>query len=105
MIDSLIALQYYLQVPLAIDNIFVGGWTFPCDTKLPDFTITINGYEAVVPGEHINYAPVTEGSDTCFGGIQDNQGLPFSILGDIFLKSQYVVFDSEGPRLGFAPQA
>ncbi|KAL4953977.1 aspartic protease pep1 [Aspergillus filifer] len=105
MIDSLIALEYYLQVPLAIDNIFVGGWTFPCDTKLPDFTITINGYEAVVPGEHINYAPVTEGSDTCFGGIQGNQGLPFSILGDIFLKSQYVVFDSEGPRLGFAPQA
>ncbi|KAL4771929.1 aspartic protease pep1 [Aspergillus nidulans var. acristatus] len=105
MIDQSIAEDYYSQVPFAFNNFFYGGWTFPCSAELPSFTVTINGYDAVVPGEHIKYAPVTDGSSTCFGGIQDNQGLPFSILGDVFLKSQYVVFDSEGPQLGFAPQA
>ncbi|KAL4920543.1 aspartic protease pep1 [Aspergillus aurantiobrunneus] len=105
MIDSTIASDYYSQVPFAFNNIFYGGWTFPCSSELPPFNVTINGYDAVIPGEHINYAPVTDGSSTCFGGIQENQGLQFSILGDIFLKSQYVVFDSQGPRLGFAPQA
>jgi hypothetical protein len=29
----------------------------------------------------------------------------FCVESDIFLKSQYVVFDAEGPRLGFAAQA
>ncbi|KAL4868083.1 aspartic protease pep1 [Aspergillus spectabilis] len=105
MIDSDIAEAYYSQVRGAQDNYFYGGWVFPCSASLPSFTITINGYDAVVPGEHINYAPVTDGSSTCFGGIQGNQGLSFSILGDVFLKSQYVVFDSHGPRLGIAPQA
>lgn len=41
----------------------------------------------------------------CFGGIQSNSGMEFSIFGDVFLKNQYVVFDAEGPRLGFAQQA
>jgi aspergillopepsin I len=79
---------------------------FSCSltATLPDFTVTINGYNAVVPGKLINYAQVTTGSSTCYGGIQSNSGIGFSIFGDIFLKSQYVVFDSQGPRLGFAAQ-
>nr|Q01972.1 RecName: Full=Penicillopepsin-1; AltName: Full=Acid protease; AltName: Full=Aspartic protease aspA; Flags: Precursor [Penicillium roqueforti]CAA59972.1 aspartic proteinase [Penicillium roqueforti] len=82
-----------------------GGYIFPCSATLPDFTVTINGYDAVVPGKYINFAPVSTGSSSCYGGIQSNSGIGFSIFGDIFLKSQYVVFDSEGPRLGFAAQA
>ncbi|KAL2815185.1 aspartic peptidase domain-containing protein [Aspergillus granulosus] len=104
-IDSTIAETYYSQVRGAQESYLYGGWVFPCSVNLPSFTVTINGYDAVVPGEHIRYASVTEGSSTCFGGIQGNQGLNFSILGDVFLKSQYVVFDSQGPRLGIAPQA
>jgi aspergillopepsin I len=59
----------------------------------------------VLPSEHLNYMPATRDNATCFGGIQSNNGLGFAIFGDVFLKSQYVVFDSEGPRLGFAAQA
>lgn len=104
LLPSDVVSAYYGQVPGAIDNQSAGGYTFDCATHLPDFTVSIGGYEAVVPGSLINYAPITQGSSTCFGGIQGNSGLPFSIFGDIFLKSQYVVFDSNGPRLGFAPQ-
>jgi aspergillopepsin I len=96
---------YYKQVDGAKQDSSAGGYTVPCSGKLPDFTVTIGSYDAVVSGDLINYAPLTQGSSTCFGGIQSNSGLGFSIFGDIFLKSQYAVFDSNGPRLGFAPQA
>lgn len=62
-------------------------------------------YKAVTPGKYIKLAPVQDGGKTCFGGIQSNQGMEFAIFGDVFLKNQYVVFDPEGPKLGFAPQA
>ena len=60
----------------------------------------------IVPGSYVNFAPVDDSGVTCFGGIQTNQGIGFSIFGDIFLKSQYVVFDvSQGsPRIGFGQQ-
>lgn len=105
MLPSNIVAAYYLGVPGARMDPSAGGYTFACSTQLPDFTLTVGGYDAVVPGSVINYAPVNPGSSTCFGGIQSNAGLPFSIFGDIFLKSQYVVFDSNGPRIGFAAQA
>ncbi|KAI9375273.1 aspartic protease pep1 [Aspergillus egyptiacus] len=105
MIEPTIADAYYAQVEGAEDSFWYGGYIFPCDAELPDFTVTIDGYDAVVPGKHIKYAPIDTGSTICYGGIQDNQGLRFSILGDVFLKSQYVVFDAEGPSLAFAPQA
>ncbi|KAG0161311.1 hypothetical protein PDIDSM_8845 [Penicillium digitatum] len=96
---------YYRQVKGARNSDSAGGYVFPCSANLPDFTVTISGYDAVVPGSLINYASVNPGSSSCFGGIQSNTGLGFSIFGDFFLKSQYVVFDSEGPSLGFAAQA
>ncbi|KAJ5977928.1 hypothetical protein N7501_001270 [Penicillium viridicatum] len=102
--DSVVS-AYYRKVTGAQNSETQGGYVFPCSADLPDFTVTIGDYDAVVPGKHIKYAPVGAGSSSCFGGIQSNSGLGFSIFGDIFLKSQYVVFDSEGPRLGFAAQA
>lgn len=62
-------------------------------------------YKAVTPGKYLKMSPVMEGGSTCFGGMQSNDGMDFSIFGDVFLKNQYVVFDMNGPRLGFAPQA
>ena len=39
----------------------------------------------------------------CFGGLQPLAGTEFAVLGDIFLKSQYVVFNqSPSPMIGFA---
>ncbi|RHZ68061.1 hypothetical protein CDV55_106287 [Aspergillus turcosus] len=105
LLDDSVVNDYYQQVSGAQNSNQYGGYVFPCSTSLPSFTTVINGYNAVVPGDYINFAPVTAGSSTCYGGIQSNSGIGFSIFGDIFLKSQYVVFDSQGPRLGFAAQA
>ncbi|KAJ9303014.1 hypothetical protein DTO271G3_388 [Paecilomyces variotii] len=105
MLPTDIVEAYYKQVDSAQNSEQYGGYVFPCSSSLPSFTVSISGYNAVVSGDLINYAPVTDGSSTCFGGIQDNSDIGMSIFGDIFLKSQYVVFSADGPKLGFAPQA
>lgn len=94
---------YYAQVSGSSNSQTDGGYIFSCTATLPDLTLQIEGYAAVVPGSYLNYAPASE-SGSCFGGLQSNDGIGQSIFGDIFLKSQFVVFDdaSGGPQLGFA---
>ena len=95
---------YYGAVSGSSNSEEDGGYIIPCDADLPDITLTIAGYGATVPGSYMNYAPLSDGSSTCFGGIQSNSGVGQSIFGDVFLKSQFVVFDDAagGPQLGFA---
>lgn len=106
--DSIIE-AYYKQVPSAQNNAQVGGFVFDCSEKLPSFTAVISGYQAVIPGDIIKFAPVdgntTATSQTCFGGIQSNSGLGFAIYGDIFLKAQFTVFDGGNMRIGFAAKS
>lgn len=105
LIDDAVVTAYYSGVPSASYDANQGGYTFPCSSTLPDITFDVGGYSAVVSGSLINFAPVDASGTTCFGGLQSNAGIGISIFGDIFLKSQFVVFDSNGPQLGFAPQA
>jgi len=102
-----IAEAYYARVKGSVVNDAFGGYIFPCSSHLPDFSITFGGVKQTVPGKYINYAPITRGSSTCFGGIQSNADLdiPYSIFGDIFLKGKYVVFKDGTPaQIGFAQQ-
>ena len=96
---------YYAGVDGAENDPQVGGYTIPCDADLPDLTLTIAGNDVTVAGSLVNFAPLEEGSSTCFGGIQSDSGIGFSILGDIFLKAIYAVFDAGNTQFGFAPQA
>ncbi|KAF1833104.1 aspartic protease PEP1 [Decorospora gaudefroyi] len=103
--DPAVVRAYYAQVSGSEDSAELGGYIFPCAAALPDFSITIGGAKQTVRGQYVNYATVGDGF--CYGGIQEDTGIGFSIFGDIFLKSLYVVFESGGPapRLGFAQQA
>ena len=51
-------------------------------------------------------AGVVEG-EWCFGGLQSNEGLGGNLLGDVFLRTVFTVWDqSTSPaRLGFAKAA
>ncbi|KAL8704530.1 MAG: hypothetical protein Q9201_002304 [Fulgogasparrea decipioides] len=94
---------YYGAVAGAKNDQQQGGFTYPCSADLPAISFGIGGYTAVVPGSYVNYAPVDESGTTCFGGIQSSNGIGINIFGDIFLKSQFVVFQGgDNPQLGFA---
>ena len=115
---------FYAKVPGASYDSAQGGYTFPCSATLPSITLGIGTHRAVVPGSYITYAPVNTQSEplirftsvgkrgfanmisACFGGIQRNTDMGFTIFGDIFLKSQFVVFSgATPPQLGFAQKA
>ena len=95
--------DYYGAVDGAENSNADGGYVFPCTATLPDLALQIEGYSAVVPGSFFNYAPAS-GSGSCFGGLQSSGGVGINIFGDVFLKSQFVVFSdaASGPQLGFA---
>ncbi|KAI1641985.1 endothiapepsin [Daldinia loculata] len=102
--DSIVT-AYYRQVSGAKLDQQQGGYVFPCSASLPDFVFGVEDAKFNIPGQYINYAPVDD--STCFGGIQSDEGIGFSIFGDVALKAAFVVFDSsEGsPRLGFAKKS
>lgn len=106
--DDSVVSAYYSQVNGAQNDNNAGGYTFPCNAQLPDFSLTIGGVSHTVPGQYINYAPTDSSGQTCFGGIQSDDSVGMSIFGDIFLKSQYVVFEmasGSSARIGLAQQA
>ncbi|KAI0383418.1 secreted aspartic proteinase precursor [Hypomontagnella monticulosa] len=102
MLPTSVVTAYYRQVSGAKEDPQQGGYVFPCDASLPDFVFGVENAKFTIPGQYINYAPIDDSS--CFGGIQSDEGIGFSIWGDVALKAAFVVFDaSEGsPRLGFA---
>ena len=102
-LPAAIVKAYYAKVSGSTNSASEGGYIFPCTATLPSITLGIGNYRAVTPGTYLNYAPIDTGSSTCFGGIQADTGIGFSIFGTIFIKSQFLVFRGPAsPTLGFA---
>jgi hypothetical protein len=103
--DRNVVNAYYAAVNSAYPDRMQGGWTFDCDETLPDFGVAIgegeDAYIAVVNGTDMGYAPLDDGSGKCFGGIQEGPGY-VQILGDVFLKQFFAVFDGGELRFGVA---
>jgi hypothetical protein len=102
LLDDSIVEAYYKKVYGASYDDSQGGYVFSCSATLPSFTLGIGSYHAVIPGTYMNYAPTDDSGGICYGGLQSNEGIGFSIFGDVFLKSQFVVFDSDNTQLGVA---
>lgn len=84
------------------------SWVFPCTTSpedLPDFEFMLeNGYTGVVPGHFLNYGSLADDNTTCYGGLQSSDSFGTSIIGAMLLKTQFVAFDVDQQRIGFAPK-
>ncbi|KAI9498311.1 aspartic peptidase domain-containing protein [Zychaea mexicana] len=68
-----------------------GTYIINCDlNNLPEFTLNIGGSDFTVPSESMIY--YSFGNGTCIAGFA-KANFPFAILGDVFLKNVYSVFD------------
>jgi aspergillopepsin I len=102
-LPTAIVTAYYRQVQGATNSRNYGGYVFPCSATLPAFTFGVGETKFTIPASYMSYAPVTDGSSTCFGGLQSSSGIGVNIWGDVALKAAFVVFNGASPpTLGWA---
>mmetsp|Transcript_34856 Transcript_34856/g.84215 ORF Transcript_34856/g.84215 Transcript_34856/m.84215 type:complete len:430 (+) Transcript_34856:122-1411(+) len=80
----------------------MGQYTIDCDkvSDLPDLEFHINGRAWPVPGKDL----IIQSGDTCLFAMM-GMDIPFGpkwILGDVFMRHYYTIFDYGGKRVGFA---
>ncbi|KPM38239.1 Endothiapepsin [Neonectria ditissima] len=102
LLPSKIVKAYYAQIKGARNDSSVGGYVFSCTATIPTFTFAVGSTHFTIPAAYLNYAPLEEGSSTCFGGLQSSDDIGVNIFGDIALKAGFVVFDGGNVRLGWA---
>lgn len=80
----------------------LGQYTIDCAKvpSIPDLEFKINGQTWAVPGKDL----VIQASGTCLFALMgmDIQGGPQWILGDVFMRQYYTIFDYGDERVGFA---
>jgi hypothetical protein len=79
-----------------------GTYSISCDTSsLSPLVFTLGGAEFNVPVDSLIYQ---QSGSSCIAGFAYG-GLPFAILGDVFLKNNYVVFNQQVPQVQIAASA
>lgn len=92
--------DYYSNISGARYSTSWGSYLYPCKSIIPDFTFGADKYRGKIPGAYMTFAQIN--ATHCYGGLQSNGGSSLSILGDILIKAQFIVFDAGNKRLGFA---
>ncbi|KAG0047668.1 hypothetical protein BGZ83_007312 [Gryganskiella cystojenkinii] len=83
------------------------SWTVPCNlsnkgNKNSMVELQIEGKRFGIPFEDLVREETGEQPGRCYSGIQTSSA-NFMIIGDVFIKNNYIVFDQEKKRIGIAP--
>jgi len=76
-------------------------WQIPCKATVGKLAIVINGVPFQINPLDIMRERISSTSSFCFSGIAPTDGNVW-ILGGVFLKNVYAIFDREKDRVGFA---
>jgi saccharopepsin len=85
-----------------------GQWTVPCDSveKLPILAVTFGSKQYELSGKDYILAVGQESCVSGFMGLDIPEPMgPIWIVGDVFLRKYYTVYDLENNRVGFAEAA
>ncbi|KAG0211680.1 hypothetical protein BGX28_007574 [Mortierella sp. GBA30] len=75
-------------------------WFIPCNSA-SNLEFVFEGREFKVPAQDL-VRERTELGGLCYSGVQTSSG-NYMVIGDVFIKNNYVVFDQDNHRVGFAP--
>lgn len=91
----------YNAIPGATYDSQNQGYIFPANTtadQLPVVTVAVGDNQYTIQKEDLSFADA--GNGMVYGGIQSRGTMTFDILGDVFLKAIYAVFDVGNMRFG-----
>ncbi|KAK3173283.1 hypothetical protein OEA41_006612 [Lepraria neglecta] len=101
LIDDSTCQAIYKAIPGGKYDSTQQGYIFPSSTtaaQLPVISFAVGGKQFAVQKEDLGFADA--GNGMVYGGIQSRGNNPFDILGDVFLKSIYAIFDQGNTRFG-----
>lgn len=100
-------MDYYINIASAQLS-QTAGFIVACNATLPSLSFVIEGKTVTVPGSKLmgESVKISGFEGMCYARVSWilNVKEKISVLGAPFLEAYYTVFDSNGPRIGFAPQ-
>jgi len=96
----------YGAIPGAKQNTQQQGWVFPTSTdlaSLPKIQVAVGDTLFTINPEELPFQDLGDG--TYYGGIQSRGQQGFDILGDVFLRSIYAIFDQGNKQFGATQRA
>ncbi|KAI1260073.1 eukaryotic aspartyl protease [Xylariaceae sp. FL1019] len=95
----------YKEIPGATYDSTQQGYIFPTSVTaddLPDFTIAVGDTQFTIQKESLAFALADDSH--WYGGVQSRGTNPFDILGDVFLRNIYAIWDQGNTRFGAVPK-